>query len=149
MNSKYILKKEHEKTKTQKHLSTCNFSSITWKDGFLSSNIMAAVSIWIIIPLRCLCRLPALFLTAVCFFPPSSDFPVTVASSHQALQRDYYHTVLFVLWRRRHSNKSRNSLLLNHIANFSYLFLHAFWLHTDLIRIFLNIPFEKIDFLSH
>jgi len=35
------------------------------------------------------------FLPPFVFFP-SSDFPVTVASSHQASQRDYYHTFLFV-----------------------------------------------------
>jgi len=35
------------------------------------------------------------FLPPFVFFP-SSNFPVTVASSHQASQRDYYHTFLFV-----------------------------------------------------
>lgn len=80
----------------------------------------------------------ALFLMPPFVFFPEF-WPVTVATSHQALQRDYYHTVLFVLWGRRHSNKSRNSLLLNHITNFSYLFLYAFWLRTNLTRILLDI----------
>jgi len=105
--------------------------------------IIAAVSIWIIIPLRCLCRLPCFISCRGLFFSPSSDFLVTVASSHQASQRDYYHTVLFVPRRRRHSNKSRNSLLL-HITNFSYLFLHTFWLRTDLIL----LDSENVDYFS-
>lgn len=42
---------------------------------------------------------------------------------------------------RRHSNKSSNSLLFNHIANFSYLFFRTLWLRTNLIRVIFRFSF--------
>lgn len=79
-----------------------------------------AVSIRIIIPRRCLCDSPC-FIShrdAACFFfyppvPPllspvslSSDSAATVAPSHQVSRRDYYHTILFVPWKKERERPS-------------------------------------------
>lgn len=49
VNSKCV-KGIWKEPKSKKNIFTRNFSCIMWKDGFLSSDITAAVSIWIIIP---------------------------------------------------------------------------------------------------
>lgn len=93
-----------------------------------------AVSIWIIILPRCLCR-SSRFIShrPVCFF---SKFWL---SCNSCIQSSGLTGVIIIIpfsllerRGRRNSNKSRNSLLLNRIANFSYLFF--------VIRLFDYVP---------
>lgn len=47
---------------------------------------------------------------------------------------------------RRHSNKSSDSLLFNHIVNFSYLFFRTLWLRTNLIWVIFRFSLVNLFF---